>query len=79
MLSGSFPSNSSNNGILVKPVRFTRFAEATLADHSVPSFVVGALLGPFCAGLIDVNRWVGKDDVGDAAYVSTPTDLINLH
>lgn len=40
------------------------------ADHLVPSFVVGALLGPFCAGLIDVNQWTGSDDVGDIAYVS---------
>lgn len=40
------------------------------ADHLVPSFVVGALLGPFCAGLIDANQWTEDDDVGDIAYVS---------
>ncbi|KAJ5226588.1 Cation/H+ exchanger [Penicillium citrinum] len=37
--------------------------------EALPSFVVGTLLGPFCADLIDVHRWAG-DDVGALTYVS---------
>jgi hypothetical protein len=39
--------------------------------HLVPSFIVGAVLGPFCAKFVDVSQWGGDsgNDTGDIAYV----------
>lgn len=43
--------------------------------YSVPSFIVGAIIGPFGAKLINVSQWGGDTDnasgeIGDIAYVS---------
>jgi NhaP-type Na+/H+ or K+/H+ antiporter len=40
-----------------------------ISDSSVPSFVIGAILGPFCTNLIDPSRWNGSDEQGEIAYV----------
>ncbi|KAJ6004035.1 hypothetical protein N7522_005680 [Penicillium canescens] len=38
--------------------------------EALPSFIVGATIGPFCARFINVSQWSGdsKTDVGDIAY-----------
>jgi hypothetical protein len=38
----------------------------------VPSFVVGVILGPICANLIDARRWGSHVEEGQIAYVSDP-------
>lgn len=73
----SFLLKSNNDGILARLVRIPNVFYPPLlsrplymiANVLVPSFVVGTLLGPFCADLIDVHRWAG-DDVGALTYVS---------
>ncbi|KAJ5289328.1 uncharacterized protein N7443_009581 [Penicillium atrosanguineum] len=40
-------------------------------DLSVPSFVIGAILGPFCTNLINPSRWSNNDEDGDIAYALT--------
>lgn len=35
----------------------------------MPSFVIGALLGPYCANLVNPSRWSGGDEEGEIAYV----------
>lgn len=40
------------------------------ANSTVPAFVIGALLGPFCANLINIRNWTDQDEEGEIAYVS---------
>lgn len=46
----------------------------TRSDLSVPSFVVGVLLGPYCTNLINPSRWSGSDEEGEIAYVRCDGD-----
>ncbi|KAJ5212757.1 Cation/H+ exchanger [Penicillium cinerascens] len=39
--------------------------------EALPSFVVGAILGPFCTNLIDPARWSNRDAQGEIAYAMT--------
>ncbi|KAJ5684858.1 uncharacterized protein N7477_001203 [Penicillium maclennaniae] len=39
--------------------------------EALPSFVIGALLGPFCTNLINPSRWSDTDKDGDIAYALT--------
>lgn len=40
-----------------------------VSNSPVPSFVIGAILGPFCTNLIDPGRWSNRDEQGEIAYV----------
>lgn len=35
----------------------------------MPSFAIGALLGPYCANLVRPSQWSGGDEEGEIAYV----------
>lgn len=46
---------------------------------AVPSFVIGVLLGPVCANLVDARRWGSHVEEGQIAYVSDPTEALQVH
>lgn len=55
------------------PTRNIRQLYGTNLYIAVPSFVIGVILGPVCANLIDARRWGGHVEEGQIAYVSDPT------
>lgn len=67
---GFFRSRSSRNGISGKLVCRVPFrVDDSNSKFSVPSFVLGAILGPFCTNLINPDRWSDRDEQGEIAYV----------
>lgn len=64
----SSQSSSSRDGTLEKPVRCPTLL-GMQSNISVPAFVVGALLGPYCTNLVSPSRWSGGDEEGKIAYV----------
>lgn len=63
-------SRSSRSGTSGKLVSGVFLSCGIITDLLVPSFVIGALLGPFCTNLINPSRWSGTDADGEIAYVS---------
>ncbi|KAJ5689822.1 Cation/H+ exchanger, partial [Penicillium macrosclerotiorum] len=62
------------DGTLAKHVCFKHVPSTTELIYLVPSFIFGAILGPFCINLIDASRWSNSSDgeaVGGIAYALT--------
>ncbi|KAJ5533696.1 Cation/H+ exchanger [Penicillium frequentans] len=57
--------------LLVFAVLSLKLKQRWYLGEALPSFVIGVILGPVCANLIDARRWGGHVEEGQIAYALT--------